>query len=576
MPQSSQNRLLAVLCFSLCALNLLANADTLPSPRSVVQDMLAQVDSQGWYDTVEALVLNEDLDRPGHFFHSRYALRVRETVQHDGSPAPDHASDNAADYIAREFASYGLAVEFDTFSHRRLSLSGAQGDYLMRNVTATLPGHGPHAERIYLVTGHYDSIASKTDEWEGNWRTLPAPGATDNGSGVAQMLQIAEIVSAHEFDFTIEFVAFGGEELGLFGSKHYAEAAASQGKQIAGVINIDQLGHDPDGNLDIHVVANPESAWLMHAFETAHQIYGIDVELVLVVEPEFVYSDHAPFWEIGVNAVMVAEESSFESPEWSEHWHSPEDTLDKLSLPLGERAIELALATLAELAGPMTENFTGLPDLAVVGIAGPDRAQLGESIPAEARVTNASDFTVTVPLLVELIPPVGEPIELLRQDLTLEAQETRAFLLDAEPSGWGPHLIRVAVNPGATLFESDFTNNQAELEIAVAGETQISHAAIFPNPFRLDQDELALRIRYDLAANAEVEIQLHNLLGQPVMEMSLFLGEEGTRLGPNELVIWDGINAHGRRVAPGIYFCTVRARGEDGQEAHRVLQVAVQ
>ena len=64
---------------------------------------------------MKALVENEDLERPGHFFNSRYALRVRDAVQHDGRPTPDHACDNAADYIAEQFRSYGLEVDLIRF-----------------------------------------------------------------------------------------------------------------------------------------------------------------------------------------------------------------------------------------------------------------------------------------------------------------------------------------------------------------------------------------------------------------------------------------------------------------------------
>ncbi|MCH6580889.1 MAG: M28 family peptidase, partial [Nitrospinae bacterium] len=69
------------------------------------------------------------------------------------------------------------------------------------------------------MVGHYDSISTKTAGWEQNWRTLPAPGASDNASGVAEMRGGSRILSKHEFDFTIRFIAFSGEELFLFGSK---------------------------------------------------------------------------------------------------------------------------------------------------------------------------------------------------------------------------------------------------------------------------------------------------------------------------------------------------------------------
>ena len=228
-----------------------------PQQQSVIQGLLNQADGIRWLWQTIALVENEDLQNPGQFFRSRYALRVRDAVQLDDNPKPDHACDNSADYIAQQFRSYGLKVEFDPFDHRRRSALGALvGEYVMRNVVATLPGKGPNKNRIYLMVGHYDSIASKTPGWEGGWRRMAAPGASDNASGIAEILETARILSQQDFDFTIRFIAFSGEELFLFGSKHYTQLIQERGDDIAGVLNFDLLGHDPDGNLDIHVLGD--------------------------------------------------------------------------------------------------------------------------------------------------------------------------------------------------------------------------------------------------------------------------------------------------------------------------------
>ena len=328
-----------------------------PQSQAVVQSLLGEVDVNRWFDQVKALVENEDLERSGHFFRSRYALRVREAIQHDGRPTPDHACDNAADYIADQFRSYGLEVEFDSFPHRRRGGLGGPllGEYVMRNVVATLPGKGKNQDRIFLMTGHYDSISFKTSGWDANWHILPAPGASDNASGIAEILETARILSRQDFDFTIRFVAFSGEELFLFGSKHYSKLVAERGDQIAGVLNFDLLGHDEDGVLDIHVLGDESSQWLVNAFGTAAQRYNIDVDLRKKNDPSFIFSDHSPFWEIGIPAVMVAEESTFNAPESTDYIHSEIDTLDQITLPLGKLAVELAVATLAELAQPITE-----------------------------------------------------------------------------------------------------------------------------------------------------------------------------------------------------------------------------
>ncbi len=108
------------------------------------------------------------------------------------------------------------------------------------NVYAILRGTDPvNAKRIFLISGHYDSRATdildlKTD----------APGANDDGSGVAVALEAARVLSHHKFPATIIFLAVAGEEQGLNGSKHFAQMAKQQGWDIQAVLNDDTVGGD--------------------------------------------------------------------------------------------------------------------------------------------------------------------------------------------------------------------------------------------------------------------------------------------------------------------------------------------
>jgi hypothetical protein len=106
------------------------------------------------------------------------------------------------------------------------------------NVIATLRGSQPEsADRIYLVSGHYDSRV--TDVLDA---TSDAPGADDDASGVAAVLEMARVMAKHRFDATIKFVAFAGEEQGLLGSAFFAEQAKQQGLNIAGMFSNDIIG----------------------------------------------------------------------------------------------------------------------------------------------------------------------------------------------------------------------------------------------------------------------------------------------------------------------------------------------
>ena len=106
------------------------------------------------------------------------------------------------------------------------------------NVVATLPGTQPGAqERHYVVSGHYDSRASDVMDAEAR-----APGANDDASGVAAVIEIACVMAAHRFDATLVFMAVAGEEQGLLGAAHWAEQAKAQRLDIAGMITNDIIG----------------------------------------------------------------------------------------------------------------------------------------------------------------------------------------------------------------------------------------------------------------------------------------------------------------------------------------------
>jgi hypothetical protein len=105
------------------------------------------------------------------------------------------------------------------------------------NIIAALPGK-TDPERIYLVSGHYDSMCNldATDT------TCDAPGANDDASGVAVVLELARVMSKHKFDATIIFMAVAGEEQGLLGSTYFAKQAVEKKMNIEAMLNNDIVG----------------------------------------------------------------------------------------------------------------------------------------------------------------------------------------------------------------------------------------------------------------------------------------------------------------------------------------------
>ncbi len=111
-------------------------------------------------------------------------------------------------------------------------------DSQLGNVMATLKGTDPTDDRVLIISGHLDSRA--TDVMN---TTIDAPGANDDGSGVAAMMEISRIMSKREFPFTIIFVAVVGEEQGLYGAKHLADKAKEENWNVVAMLNNDMIGN---------------------------------------------------------------------------------------------------------------------------------------------------------------------------------------------------------------------------------------------------------------------------------------------------------------------------------------------
>lgn len=148
----------------------------------------------------------------------------------------------AADWIEAQFRAYSAAcggcleVKRDTFTQQ--PGSRVKQPTVINNVYAVLRGSDPaQANRMYLVTGHYDSRNSSNEDTKAT-----APGANDDASGVAVSLESARVLSKLHFPATIVFAAVAGEEQGLYGSHHLAEYAKQQGWDLEGVLNNDIVG----------------------------------------------------------------------------------------------------------------------------------------------------------------------------------------------------------------------------------------------------------------------------------------------------------------------------------------------
>ena len=149
----------------------------------------------------------------------------------------------ARNWIKAEMEKYAkesggrLNVEFDTFTlpadGRRVLVPTT-----MKNVLAILPGTDQADERIYIVSGHYDSRASDVMDAK-----IASPGANDDASGTAATMELARIMSKQKFNCTLIFVAMVGEEQGLYGASNLAKKAKELKWNVAGMITNDIVGN---------------------------------------------------------------------------------------------------------------------------------------------------------------------------------------------------------------------------------------------------------------------------------------------------------------------------------------------
>jgi hypothetical protein len=153
----------------------------------------------------------------------------------------------AREYLFRTYASFGYQPEYQFFTANQAADSGRTA-----NVLATLRGT-ENPELVYIVSSHFDSHAS-------------GPGADDNTSGTAALLEAARVLAKHPQPTTIIFASFTGEESGLLGSREWVRQAQASGLKLVGALNNDMLGWSNDHRLDNTIrYSNPGIRDIQHA-----------------------------------------------------------------------------------------------------------------------------------------------------------------------------------------------------------------------------------------------------------------------------------------------------------------------
>ncbi len=246
----------------------------------------------------------------------------------------------ACAYLTQQLKEYGYTPTFQEFG---------SGDSAGTNLSVVRPGTQTPEQKI-LVGAHYDTV-------------FGSPGADDNASSVATALEIARLFAKYPTDKTLQVVFFDQEERqpdgeGLLGSHAFVNQAANLNGLDSAVIlemlgyacyepgcqtyppGLEQLSLPTQGDF-ISVIGNIDAPNLLTTFATALEDTSAALQaLTLPVPldgssamPDLFRSDHVPFWENGIGAVMVSDTANFRNP----HYHQPSDTVENLDLAFLEK-----------------------------------------------------------------------------------------------------------------------------------------------------------------------------------------------------------------------------------------------
>ncbi|MHC1726348.1 MAG: M28 family metallopeptidase [Syntrophobacteraceae bacterium] len=261
----------------------------------------------------------------------------------------------AANIIKREFKKLGLKTTSPRFANDMSECHGVCKTRNAYNVIGIKEGTSD-SDEFYLVGAHFDSVNEVEDEW-GDPDLSPgcdkAPGACDNASGVAGVLELARIFSQVKTKKTLVFVAFGAEEIGTLGSEQYVSTL---------------LEDETDGDLKAFVVLDMISyasnkadwgVWMEASKKTAAQKARGNklVQYAAAYAPKLTYeigwapanSDHEPFLREGIpGGLLIQKRSDVEGANVYEQMHTDEDTVAIQNSPFALQILNIAVATLAE------------------------------------------------------------------------------------------------------------------------------------------------------------------------------------------------------------------------------------
>ena len=419
----------------------------LPAAVALLLLALVPVSADTTRGIIEQISLDNLTDHIAYLSGETSAIRTRFCAT--------SGSVEAQNYIKAQFESYGLET--------RLQDWGTWNGYpCSDNVIATLPGV-THPETVVVLCCHYDSYSN--DYWNS------APGADDNASGTAAVLEAARIMSRYKFDYTIEFIAFSGEELWMWGSYFYVRDAVAHNKDIRACFNLDMIGYQYIPGDDLDVDSNKATG----SDPLAQSVVDVAAEYVPDLNVGIFYggaSDHLPFTDYGYKAVGMLENTDNEI--WggsNPNYHSTHDLIENMTFPFYFNCVKAGVGAMVVWASPISTVET-----APAGFINPGWNWI--SIPAEPYEPKAGRIFGEANVNNKLFrwDAVNKNVELYPNDFT-KMEVGRGYLLFSTTD----QLPSYDARPSET---GDF-----EIPLTNMGWTWIGQ----PHPWATPVDELAVR-----------------------------------------------------------------------------------
>lgn len=270
-----------------------------------------------------------------------YDPAIAEIIAEINESELQHTTFTLQEIPTRAFGSDGNRAAGEYLYARLADIPGLEVEFQggeLNNIIATLPGSPDASGGVVMVGAHYDSTSSDP---------VRAPGATDNGCGVAIVLELARVMSGHSFNRTVEFAFWNGEEVGRLGSiDHAADAAAP----IVLCLNYDSSCYDPLNRSVLDIGYDERSEDIAALMAECNALYATN--FTLTGKNFSCTSDHVSFREQGYPAVTTHCEGHGPG-------HTPDDTAEHVSFGYAARNARLGLAVLAEVAGFREEEDVG-------------------------------------------------------------------------------------------------------------------------------------------------------------------------------------------------------------------------